>query len=385
MKVRLTEKAMIRLKRGHPWIFRSDLAAIEADQSGPVEVLSPKGKSVGQGLYSKKSQIALRMMTRSGEKINSGLIRQRLQAAMNARRSLLGGEETYRWVFGESDGLPSLIIDRYEKALVLQTLSAGMEYFKADIVQLLRDLDHPEVIVERNDVTVREKEGLPMSAQVIWGEGPTEFEISLLGKKILVPLLQGQKTGLFLDQRFNAPRVAPWLKGRVLDAFCYNGQTALHASAHAETVFCVDQSEGALNQVTHNARLNGYENIQTHRANVFDFLKEQDGKQEKWDAITLDPPAFVKNRSEKSGALRGYKEINLRAMKLLKPGGILVTSSCSQNLSREDFLEVLRQGAHDAHRSAQIVMELSQAPDHPVLLPMPESHYLKGFVLRMGD
>jgi 23S rRNA (cytosine1962-C5)-methyltransferase len=384
MKVRLNEKAMVRLKHGHPWIFRSDLASIDADHSGPVDVLSPKGKTLGQGLYSQKSQIALRMMTRAGEKITAGLIRQRLQNAMALRRSLLGEADAFRWVFGESDRLPSLIVDRYGKALVIQTLSAGMEYFKEDVVELLRELDHPDVIVERNDVTVREKEGLPLIAQVKWGEGATEFELPILGKTFWVQLLQGQKTGLFLDQRFNAQRVAPWLKGKVIDAFCYNGQMALHAATHAETILCVDQSEGALAQVSKNAQLNGLQNIQTQRANVFDFLKEQDGRQEKWGGIALDPPAFVKSRSEKTGALRGYKEINLRAMKLLDPGGILVTSSCSQNLSRDDFLEILRQAAHDAHRSVQIIMELSQAPDHPVLLTMPESYYLKGFVLRMG-
>lgn len=383
MKVRLTEKAMVRLKKGHPWIFRSDLASVEGDQAGPAEVFSPKGKSVGQGLYSPKSQIALRMMTRAGEKITAGLIRGRLEKALAWRRACLKGEESFRCVFGESDGLPSLIVDRYSKALVIQTLSAGMEYFKDDLVSLLRELDRPELIVERNDVTVREKEGLPLAAQVLWGEGPTETEVILLGRKFRVNLLAGQKTGLFLDQRFNAQRTAPWLKGKVLDAFCYNGQWALHASPHADTVLCVDQSEGALAQVTENARLNGLQNIQTHRANVFDFLKAQDEKKEKWDGIVLDPPAFVKSRSEKAGALRGYKEINLRAMKLLKPGGILVSSSCSQNLSREDFLDILRKAAHDAHRTPQVVMELAQAPDHPFLLTMPESYYLKGFVLRV--
>jgi 23S rRNA (cytosine1962-C5)-methyltransferase len=245
-------------------------------------------------------------------------------------------------------------------------------------------LDKPNVIVERNDVSIREKEGLPLAAQVVWGEGPTELECPILGKKFLLQLLQGQKTGIFLDQRFNAQRTSPWLRGKVLDGFCYNGQWAIHAAAHAETILCVDQSEHALSQVQRNAQLNGLPNIQTHRANVFDFLKEQDSKKEKWDAIALDPPAFVKSRSEKAGALRGYKEINLRAMKLLSPGGILVTTSCSQNLGREDFLEILRQAAQDAHRSAQIVMELIQPPDHPVLLAMPESYYLKGFVLRIS-
>lgn len=384
MKIRLTEKAMIRLKKGHPWIFRSDLASVEGDRAGPAEVLSPKGKSVGQGLYSPKSQIALRMMTRAGEKITAELIRNRLEKSLAWRRARLKGEETFRWVFGESDGLPSLIVDRYSKALVIQTLSAGMEYFKDEVVSLLRELDQPDLIVERNDVAVREKEGLPSAAQVLWGEGPTETEVTLLGRRFRVNLLEGQKTGLFLDQRFNAQGAASWFKGRVLDGFCYNGQWALHASPHADSVLCVDQSEGALAQVTENARLNHLENIQTQRANVFDFLKTQDEKKEKWDGISLDPPAFVKSRSEKAGALRGYKEIYLRALKLLNPGGILVSSSCSQNLSREDFLEILRQAARDTHRTVQIVTELTQAPDHPVLLTMPETYYLKGFVLRVA-
>lgn len=383
MKVRINQKALSRLKRGHPWIFRSDLEAIEAEKSGVVEILSPTGKVLGQGLYSCQSQIALRIMALGREKINAALIRARLQRARAWRQSYLGGEEAFRWVYGESDGLPSLIIDQFGQSLVFQSLSAGMESLKEMVVEEIRHLAQPDLIVERNDVVVREKEGLARLARVYWGEGTTEPKIKIVGKYFLIPTLTGQKTGFFLDQRFNASRIAPMLKGRLLDAFSYSGQIAVHAASHAESILCVDQSKEALEQLKKNVLANQLTNVETLHRNVFDFLKEQDLAGEKWDSISLDPPAFVKSRSEKSGALRGYKEINLRALKLLNPGGVLATFSCSQNMSREDFLKVLSQAARDARRTVQVLMELTQPFDHPGLLAMPESFYLKGFLLRV--
>ncbi len=383
MKITINQKGVQRFQNGHPWIFRSDLLKIDLDQAGVAAVYGPNEKLLGEGLYSPKSLIALRMMTQGGEKITPKLLRTRIEKAFQQRKNLFAPSEIYRLVFGEADHLPSLIIDRYQDVLVFQTLSAGMECFKEDIIHLLKDLFQPRSLIERNDVSVREREGLPTLKQAVEGEAPREVLLELYGKKIGFDPLEGQKTGFFLDQRFNAIVASQYIRGEVLDCFSYVGQFALQAADQAKQVECVDSSTEALEQLKKNAEYNHYTHIQTHCANVFDFLKECDRQKRRFDAVCLDPPAFVKSRSALGQALKGYKEINLRAMRLLRPGGILVTSSCSQNLKAELFEKILLEASRDVKREIQVLERRGQAPDHPWLLSIPETQYLKCYILRV--
>lgn len=383
MNVTINQKAVLRIKKGHPWIFRSDLTKVCADQPGTVDVLSPNGKLLGQALFSPCSQISLRMMTRGDEKITSGLIKGRLERALELRKNLYPGSTFFRVVYGEADGLPSLLIDRFEDVLVLQTLSAGMETFKESILRHLKELLQPRSVIERNDVAIRQKEGLPLIRQVCYGEDPGDFPVEFGGMKFFINPMEGQKTGFFLDQRFNALRSARYAGGEVLDAFSYSGQFAIRAAGHADHVECIDTSVLAIREVLKNAELNQLKNIRAQEANVFDFLRMQDEKKNFYDTVFLDPPAFVKGKSGLAGALRGYKEINLRAMRLLKPGGVLVTSSCSQNLTQIRFEAILGAAAQDARRRAKVLEVLGQPADHPWLLSAPETHYLKCYILKM--
>lgn len=385
MQVTLHPKLFSQQRLQHPWVFRGGIKSVNAERAGVVTVLSPQGKSMGEALYSPKSQIALRWLTRGKEKWSTEMLHDRLQRAYTLRQKLFPKEEAYRLVFGESDGLPSLITDRFGGILVLQSLSAGMETLKETIIHWLQKNLKPKAIIERGDVSVREKEGLSQVKQVLWGEDTAETTIKILGKSFVLRPMDGQKTGFFLDQRFHAALVAPLLSGHILDAFSYSGQFAIHAADFAKSIHCVDQSAEALSQVQANAKLNDCsDKISTQEANVFDVLKELNQNKKSFDSVLLDPPAFVKSRAAKDGALRGYKEINLRALKLIKPGGFLVSSSCSQNLSRGEFLDTLQAAAVDAHRSCQILMELTQPGDHPRLLNMPETEYLKSFVLKVN-
>ncbi len=383
MKVSINQKALNRIRQGHPWIFRSDILDIEAKQAGSVSVLSPNGKILGQALFSPQSQITLRMMTRGEDKIGTPLFRQRLKTAALWRDKFLPKESCHRLIFGEADGIPSLILDRFDKTLVFQTLSAGLDFFKSTLIDLMREIFDPVCIVERNDVKTRDLEGLEQISQIAWNNGVPDEEVSILGKKYQIDFLSGQKTGFFLDQRFNAQTVARYCSGRLLDAFSHSGQFALQAADRVDSILCVDQSAPALEKIKQNAKNNECHKIETHLDNVFDFLKAEQDKSNQWDSIVLDPPAFVKSRKALAGALRGYKEINLRAMKLLAPGGILATFSCSQNLSRIDFLNVLHSAAQDAKRHSLVLQELTQPLDHPWSLSIPETKYLKGFVLRV--
>ncbi len=383
MKVTINQKAAERILKGHLWIFRSDLVDVETEQAGDAAVCSQNGKVVGHGLYSPESLIALRLMTEGDEKITDKLIRNRISDSVKFRERIFPGNSIYRAVFAEGDRLPSLIIDRYDDVLVFQTLSAGMEVFKDSIVQSLREIFRPRSIVERNDAVIRRREGLPLLRQVVHGEDVAEAVITLNGRRYGFSPLDGQKTGFFLDQRFNAIRAASYLEGGLLDCFSYVGQFAIQAAAKASRLECVDASEPALEQIKRNARLNEIENLETIHQNAFDYLKLCDQEKRRFDGVTLDPPAFVKGRSSLPAALRGYKEINLRAMRILNPGGVLVTSSCSQNLKTEEFEKVLRAAAKDARRSIQVLEKLGQPADHPWLLGMPETHYLKCYILKI--
>ncbi|HEX5033982.1 MAG TPA: hypothetical protein VFW62_05835, partial [bacterium] len=275
MKVTINQKAQERLIRGHDWIFRSDLVQVEAETAGPAEVVGEKGKLWGRALYSPKSLIALRMMTRGTEPIDGGLIKERIRQAIARREAWYPGEGVYRAVFGEADGLPSLVVDRFGETLVFQTLSAGMETFKASVVEALRELS-PRALIERNDSIVRQREELPLIRQALDGEAPAEAEFTFAGKRFAFRPLEGQKTGFFLDQRFNAAAAARYAHGAMLDAFSYVGQFGIHAASRVESVLAVDVSGPALRQVEQNAKANGLGHVSILEANAFDFLKEAD-------------------------------------------------------------------------------------------------------------
>jgi 23S rRNA (cytosine1962-C5)-methyltransferase len=383
--VTVNEKGKRRILQGHPWVFRSDVTQPDPLPSGAVAVVDSKNKFLGRALSSPHSQITLRMITREDEKIDRAFFKIRIEAAARYRASLAIHSNAYRVIFGESDGIPSFILDRYGDSFSFQILSAGLECFRKELLESVDEIFSPALLVERNDVSVRNLEKLPQAAQVLSGDGPTRKVIQEGELKFEVDLLEGQKTGAFLDQRDNRLKAGQWARNRkkALDAFSYQGWFSCHLAREAGFVIAVDQSAPACRMIEINADRNQLKNISVVESNVFDFLKEADQKRERFDLINLDPPAFVKSRSQLSQALKGYKEINLRAMKLLEPGGLLITSSCSHHLSEEEFLKLLQESARDAKRTAQIVDIGHQAADHPIGLQFPESKYLKCFFIRI--
>jgi 23S rRNA (cytosine1962-C5)-methyltransferase len=317
-----------------------------------------------------------------GESLSETWLRERLEQALAWRRNVASGAEACRLVHGEGDGLPSLIVDRYGDHIVLQTLSQGTDRARAEIVTLLVELLQPRGIVERNDPKVRTLEGLEQSVSVLHGEVPERVEVSEGDVRLQVDLRRGQKTGLFLDQRENHLAARSYARGRVFDGFTYDGGFALQVAREADEVLAVDLSTEALDRVVRNAELNGLANVTPRAANVFDMLRAFDDEGEGFDTIILDPPAFAKSRKAVEKAARGYKEINLRALKILRPGGCLVTCSCSYHIHEDDFEQILTEAAVDAGAVVSLVEKRRQARDHPVLLGVPETHYLKCFVLR---
>jgi len=382
--VTLTNRGAQRVHARHSWIYRSDLTEHNGAEAGElVLVRDSKGAVLGLALYSSRSQIALRMIAYQEVETDRDFWFSRLVAAERLRQQVVSDTTAYRLVYGESDLLPSLIIDRYNDCFVLQTLSQGMETLKQTWVDLLVERYGPRAIIERNEARVRDLEGLPRSAGVIYGHDPGEMVIEESGVRFNVNLVEGQKTGAFLDQRENRIAARGYARGRALDCFTYQGAFALHLGRGADQVIAVDVSGAAISQARRNAELNGSTNIEFVEANVFDLLREKDQAGERFDIINLDPPAFAKNRASIEGAMRGYKEINLRAMKMLAPGGTLITSSCSYHMSEESFLNVLAGAAADAGRSVRVIEKRTQARDHPVLISMPETFYLKCMILRV--
>jgi 23S rRNA (cytosine1962-C5)-methyltransferase len=384
--VRVNKKGADRVRHGHLWIYRSDLIEIDADGGSIVSVKDERGNLIGQALFSNSSQIALRFLTQGTETIDREWWRQRIREAA-ARRHISPDTDAYRVVYSEGDLLPSLIVDRYADVLVLQTLSQGTDALKSMFIDLLVEEFEPRAIVERNDARVRELEGLPLLSGTVYGEALDELVTLQHGLKFLVAPSGGQKTGSFLDQRENrvAARRAAQItnRGRALDCFTFNGAFALHLAEACEHVTGIDISGEAVAAARRNAQLNNLNNVEFREANVFDALREMEASGERFDTIVLDPPAFAKNRASLKSALRGYKEINLRALKLLNRGGVLVTCTCSYHVSEELFVEVLTQSAIDAHRRLQIVEKRMQATDHPVLITMPETYYLKCVIARV--
>lgn len=339
---------------------------------------------MGHALYSSRSQIALRFVSFEEERIDREFWRRRLLSAERLRKEVVRDTTAYRLVYGESDLLPSLIVDRYNDSFVIQTLSQGTDALKQMWIELLAELYNPRAIIERNEARVRDLEGLPRKAGIVYGSDPGELVIEETGVRFAVNLVEGQKTGAFLDQRENRVASATYARGRALDCFTFQGGFALHMARGAESVIAVDVSGAALAQAKRNAELNQASNIEFIEANVFDLLRQLEEKGERFDVINLDPPAFAKNRASIDAAMRGYKEINLRAMKMLNDGGTLITSTCSYHMSETQFLNVLANAAGDAGRFARIIEKRTQARDHPVLISMPETYYLKCMILRIG-
>ena len=384
--VTVTKRGADRVRHGHLWIYRSDLARVDAEGGSVVFVRDERGNFIGQALYSDASQIALRFLTQSDEEINREWWRARIRVAASARE-IPADTNAYRLVYSEGDLLPSLIVDRYADVLVLQTLSQGTEKLKSLFAEILIDEFQPRAVIERNDARVRELEGLPLISATVYGEAPDELEIRQHGLRFVVSPGAGQKTGSFLDQRENriAARAAAQTTQarRALDCFTFNGAFALHLASVCEEVIGIDISAEAINAASRNALINEFNNVEFREANVFDALREFEARGERLDVIVLDPPAFAKNRASLKSAVRGYKEINLRALKLLQPGGVLITCTCSYHVVEDLFLEIVSEAAVDARRRVQIVEKRMQASDHPVLLGMPETYYLKCVVARV--
>jgi len=382
----VSRKGAERARTGHLWIYRSDLLdGGDAAPGASVQVRDERGRFVGCALYSDRSQIALRLLTWREEAIDRDWWRERLRQAFARRAGLEREADAFRLVYAEGDVLPSLIVDRYGDVLVLQTLSQGTEAVKDMLVELLVELLEPRAVVERNDVRVRALEGLPLTAGVVYGDVPAEMEVVQHGTRFRIAPLGGQKTGAFLDQRENHLAARRLARGRALDCFTFNGAFALHMAHTCESVLGLDISQDAVAASRRNAELNNLSNVEFREANVFDALREMQDAGERFDTIVLDPPAFAKNRASVRAAARGYKEINLRALKLLNPNGLLITCTCSYHMTEPQFHEVVAEASADARRRLQIVEKRIQSSDHPVLVGVPETLYLKCVVARAVD
>ena len=383
----ISSRGARRWAHGHPWIFRSDVTRAPDAPAGAVTVLDPQGRALGTALWSPASEISLRFVSRTPDTaLDAGWWRARLAAAIARRDGVLGPDtNACRYVHGEGDGLPSLVVDRFDRWLVVQFLSAGVEAHRGEIVDALAGLVAPEGILARNDASVRTREGLARVVEPLAGTVPAEVEVREHGIRYLAAPHEGQKTGAFLDQREARVLAAGVARGRALDVFSYHGSFALHLARRADTVTAVDVSAAAIARAAQNAALNGLTNITGVEADAFDFLRAEEARGTRYETIVLDPPAFAKNRGAIAGALRGYKEINLRAMRLLAPGGMLYTASCSYHVGTPDFLAMLGEAAADAGRRIILRAVTGQPVDHPEVLTIPETGYLKGALLESGD
>ena len=376
------------IRSGGWWVYDNEIDWIDdiCTDGGIVDVLDSRMQFVARGYFNRRSKIAVRVLTRDeSEVIDRDFFRRRVETAWKFRQSL-GFSNACRVVFGESDGLPGLTVDKFRDYLSFQTVSLGIEQWKQDIIEILVELFHPKGIYERNDVPVRAKEGLEQITGCVYGEVPPLTTIREHDAAMLVDIAHGQKTGHFLDQQENRGRIAPYCPGRtVLDLCCHTGGFSIHAALYgAASVESVDVSEEALQMVLDNAKANGVaDKITTTCGNVFDIVRSysDDGKQ--YGLVICDPPAFAKSRKALEGAYRGYKELNLRSMKLVEPGGFLVSCSCSQFMTPELFLKMLREAAADCGRQARLLEVLMQSRDHPATINAEQSHYLKGYILQI--
>jgi 23S rRNA (cytosine1962-C5)-methyltransferase len=383
--VRVNRKGANRIASGHPWIFSSDvLDRGQATAGEAVVVLGPQGNAaVGTAHYSDSSQITLRLLAEHVETIDRAFYLRRIAAAEAYRKRVVADSEAYRVVHGEGDRLPGLVIDRYGDHFTIQTLDQGMDRAKAEIVSCLEELFAPKGVAERNDVEVRKREALPLQSGVVAGEVPDTVAVRMNGLTLQADLLHGQKTGIFLDQRENYLAAAGHARGRGLDCFTSTGGFALHLSARCESVEAVDSSEAALRAARMNCDTNGIGNVELREADVFELLAGHASAHRRFDIVVLDPPAFAKSRQSLEPAIRGYREINRRALELLGSGGILVTCSCSHHLSEAALLEIVASASLDTGRKLRVLERRMQAQDHPVLLTVPETLYLKCLILEV--
>jgi 23S rRNA (cytosine1962-C5)-methyltransferase len=377
----ISSRGVERLRAGHLWVYRSDIRSARAQPGSIVRLTDERGRFHGRAFYSDKSQIAVRLVTHEDVPVDRAFLTERVLRAADYRKNVVENTEAYRLIYGEADLLPSVIVDRYGDYFVIQTLSQSTERLKRLICEILVEQFSPKGVLERNDPKVRLLEGLDQRVSVLYGEVPDEIVARENDIAFVYDLRNGQKTGSFLDQRENHWAARRYASGEVLDCFAYQGGFALTVAGHCEHVEAVDMSPSAIVASRRNQKLNSISNVTFREANTFDLLKEYDEVGRRFDMIVLDPPAFAKNRDSIPAAQRGYKEINLRAMKVLKPGGYLVTCSCSYHMSEGLFLQVLAGAAIDARKAIAVVERRTQSRDHPILLTVPETHYLKCFIL----
>jgi 23S rRNA (cytosine1962-C5)-methyltransferase len=383
--ITVSSRGAARWTAGHPWVFASDVITVaKGVDAGAVMVKTERGRPLGWALYSPQSEIALRLLDRDPDaEINGDWWRSRLAASAARRASLADVATAYRLVHGEADGCPSLVVDRYYHWLVVQLSSAGVERYRAEIVQALHEITGAAGILARNDAAVRTKEGLPRDVELLSGDVPRTIDVQEYGVHYFAAPWDGQKTGAFLDQRENRARIGALTRsgGRALDCFSYHGSFALHLARRAGQVIALDTSAAALERARENAERNGATNIAFVEADAFVYLKAAERARERFDTVVLDPPAFAKTKRALGAAVRGYKEINLRAMRLLASGGLLYTASCSFHLSKAQFLDMLRDAAADSGRRLALRELLGQPIDHPEVLTIPETGYLKGAII----
>ena len=387
-KVTLRKTRETRFRAGHPWIYASEIEKVEGDfENGDiVDVHDFRGKYIGRGFYNPVSQLALRVLTRNDEPCDRAFFERRIRDAWEYRK-LLCDPDSCRLIYSESDFLPGLVVDKFGDVLVLQSLSLGIERVKDMLCDILMDVVKPAGIWERSDVPVRRLEGLEQTTGLLRGAVPDRVDMVENGIHFLVDVKHGQKTGFFLDQKWNRAALKPLCRdARVLDCFCHNGSFSLHAAKYgAKSVLGVDISEEALEVARENAAVNGLDNVTFEAHNCFDLLRELDDSHEQFDVVILDPPAFTKNKAAVQAATRGYKEINLRGLKLTRPGGFLVTCSCSQHILPEMFQDIVNQAARDAKKRIRLVEFRTQGYDHPILPQSVETKYLKCMILQVME
>ena len=383
-QVVIRKRGADRLRRGHLWIYRSDVLDDTQVQPGDVvTVREERGTIVGKAFFSSRSQIALRLLTRQDVPIDVEFFRRRFAAADHLRERLGVDPWLSRRIYSEGDLLPGLIIDRYDDRFVVQSLIQATDRIQPLVTTILNERYQPRSILFRNDIKVRELEGLELQQELIGEALPEAITLNEDGRQIAISMAAGQKTGSYLDQRDNRRAARRYARGRALDAFSYVGGFSIHISDLCDRVEAVDISASAIELARSNAQRNSFSNIECIEANVFDFLRERHKEGAQYDTIILDPPAFAKNKESLGGALRGYKEINNRAMRLLRPGGILITCSCSYHVTEGLFAEMLANAANDAGRWIRVLERRIQSVDHPVLLTVPETLYLKCFILEI--
>ena len=386
--VQLRKTRETRVRAGHPWIYASEIEnVVGAFENGDiVDVHDFRGKWIGRGFYNPASQISLRILTRNDEPCDRDFFARRIRDAWEYRK-LLCDPMSCRLIYSESDFLPGLVVDKFANTLVLQSLSLGIERIKPMLCDLLMEIVQPDGIYERSDVPVRRLEGLEQTTGLLRGEVPDRVDMVENGIHFLVDVMHGQKTGFFLDQKENRAAIAPFCKGaKVLDCFCHNGSFSLHAAKYgADSVLGVDISEEALDVARENARINRLERVSFEAHNCFDHLRELTDSGEQFDLVILDPPAFTKNKAALPSALRGYKEINLRGLKLVRPGGFLVTCSCSQHVLPDAFQDIVNQAARDAKKRVRLIEFRTQGKDHPLLPQAIETKYLKCMLLQVME